>query len=200
LEFVTTAAIAAATLERHRKEKMMGNLVLRFNQAVHSNNLRNDEWHVNTDVLAAVALSSKYGGLLLRAKYCEDLSAYRQLKDKWTWIVSTKAERQNWPVHIPIDTVARISLAMWGDQVCKACAGRKKETIFNTSKLSTKDCRLCKGTGKAQFQGDPRLRDYVLDMVEELNADERKAIARAQKKLGTESSTYPPCLHLKKRA
>lgn len=161
----------------------MSNLALRYTRAVGSGNLRNDELHFDADVLMAMALSSNYGGLLCRAKYHNDPVAYRQLKDQWTWIVSTKAQRRDWPVHIPIDKVASISLKMWIYDGCPACTGRKKETIFNTPSLSAKDCNLCNGTGKVELRCDQRIRDYVLDMIEELHADERKAMARARKKL-----------------
>ena len=162
----------------------MGMLAERYAHAVGSHNLKNDSLHSDTDVLMAVALSSPYGGLLLRAKYQNDATAYRKLRDHWTWVVSTKAQRRDWPVHIPIDTVARVSLRVWAFDNCPACTGRKKETIFNTPSLSDKDCPLCKGTGTQELRCDPSLRDYVLDMIEELHGATRTALARAARKMG----------------
>lgn len=161
----------------------MVQLAARYTRAVGSGNLKSDEWHGDTDVLAAVALSSTFGGLLFRVKYFNDAAAYRRLRDQWTWIVSTKAVRRNWPVHIPIDKVAEISLKRWLNSVCPACTGRRHETIFNTPSLSDKDCRLCEGTGEAPLRVDPRLREVILDMIEELTAMEYKAGARAKQKL-----------------
>lgn len=163
----------------------MSNLALRYTRAVGSGNLRNDELHFDADVLMAVALSSTYGGLLYRAKYFNDEASYRRLRDQWTWIVTTKALRRNWPEEVGnvADKVARISLKLWCNNVCPACTGRKKETIFNTPSLSAKDCNLCNGAGTMEVRCDPRLRDYVLSMIDELYADEYKAGARAKKKL-----------------
>lgn len=158
-------------------------LAERYVLAVGSGNLKSDELHYDTDLLAAMALSSTFGGLLFRAKYFNDPASYRRLLAQWTWIVSTKAGRRAWPVHIPIDKVAFLSLKRWMNSVCPACTGRKKETIFNTPSLSAKDCALCDGTGQTTLRCNPAIRDYVLDMVEELYDDERRAGVRAKKKL-----------------
>lgn len=170
----------------------MGSLAERYVRAIGSGNLRSDELHHDTDVLAAMALSSTFGGLLFRAKYFNDPSSFRRLMAQWAWIVSTKAGRRNWPTHIPIDLVAHLSLKRWMNSVCPACTGRKKETIFNTPSLSDKDCRLCNGTGQTELRCDARLVDYVLDMVEELYADERRAGARAKKKLRRDHDLADP--------
>jgi hypothetical protein len=162
-------------------------LVQRYAHAAGSGNLKNDALHHAPDVLAAVALSSDYGGMLFRAKYQNDLAAYQRLLHHWTWIVSCKALRRSWPEHIPINKVALISLNRWISNVCPACTGRRLETIFNTPHLSDKACRLCDGSGEAPLRVDERWRDYVLDMIEELTADEYKAAARAAKKLGRDA-------------
>lgn len=158
-------------------------LAERYVRAVGSGNLKSDEFHYDTDVLAAMALSSSFGGLLFRAKYFNDATSYRRLLAQWTWIVSAKAGRRAWPVHVPIDKVAYLSLKRWMNSVCPACTGRKQETIFNTPTLSAKNCSLCDGTGQTELRCNPAIRDYVLDMVEELYDDERRAGARAKKKL-----------------
>lgn len=162
----------------------MGNVAERYTRAVGSSNLKNDALHHALDVVMAVAMSSTHGGLLFRAKFFNDPHAVRDLLEQWTWIVSTKAVRRDWPVHIPIDKVAYLSMTRWLNDICPACTGRKQETIFNTPSLSHKDCGLCHGSGTTELRCDPRMRDYVLDMIEELTADERKAAARAAKKLG----------------
>lgn len=159
-------------------------LAQRYARAAGSDDLTNDELHVHPDVLAAVALSSHYGGLLMRVKYMNDAASFKRLLDYWTWIVSCKAQRRNWPDHVPVDKVAKISLLRWLNNVCPACTGRKHEGIFGTPHLSDKLCRLCDGSGEAPLRVDPRWRDYVLDMIEELTADEHKAAGRARSKLG----------------
>lgn len=164
----------------------MAKLAQRYARAAASGNLKNDLYHFDADVLAAVALSSGYGGLLYRVKYQNDAASYHKLLHHWTWIVSCKALRRCWPEHIPINKVALISLNRWINSVCPACTGRRAETIFNTPSLSARLCRVCDGTGEAPLRVDARWRDYVLDMIEELHGDERKAGARAAKKLGRE--------------
>jgi hypothetical protein len=159
-------------------------LTQRYARAVSSGNLKNDLLHFDADVLAAVALSSGYGGLLFRVKYQNDPASYHKLLHHWTWIVSCKALRRNWPEHIPINKVALLSLNRWINSVCPACTGRRHEVVFNTPSLSARVCRLCEGSGEAPLRVDQRWRDYVLDMIEELTADEYKAAARARKKLG----------------
>lgn len=161
-------------------------LAQRYVKAVGSGNLRSDELHFDTDVLAAMALSSTYGGLLFRAKYFNDPSSYRRLLAQWTWIVATKAARRNWPVHIPIDQVAYLSLKRWLSSVCPACTGRRYEVIFNTPTLSAKVCPLCDGSGETALRCDARLKDFILDMVEELHMDEHRAATRAKRKLRRE--------------
>jgi hypothetical protein len=164
----------------------MAQLAQRYVRAVGSGNLRSDEFHFDTDVLAAMALSSAFGGLYFRVKYFNDVSSYPRLRDQWTWIVSQKAGRRNWPVHVPIDKVAYLSLTRWISSVCPACTGRCQETIFNTPTLSAKNCALCDGSGQAELRCNPAIRDYVLDMIEELFIFEYKAGARAKKKLRRE--------------
>jgi hypothetical protein len=161
----------------------MVKLAQRYVKAVGSGNLHSDEHHFDTDVLAAVALSSGFGGLLFRAKYFNDAASYRRLLDQWTWIVSTKAARRAWPEHIPVDQVAYLSLKRWMSSVCPACTGRRQETIFNTPSLSSRNCRLCDGSGELPLRCASHIKDYVLDMIEELTADERKAGTRAARKL-----------------
>lgn len=162
----------------------MSNLSQRYARAVGSGNLKCDSEHFDTDVLAAVALSSRFGGLLFRVKYFNEAASYTRLLHQWTWIVSTKAARRAWPTHVPVDKVAAISLARWLNSVCPACMGRKHEAIFNTPALSDKACRVCEGSGQAPLRVDPRVRDYVLDMIEEIAEMERTAASRAAKKLG----------------
>jgi hypothetical protein len=158
-------------------------LAERYARATISGNLRNDALHVGADVLMAVAMSSNFGAMLMRVKFANDVSSYRRLRDQWTWIVSTKALRRNWPVHIPIDLVAETSLRRWISSVCPACTGLKHVKLLGAPVLADRDCPVCHGTGQTELRCDARIRDYVLDMVEELEADLQRSVTRARKKL-----------------
>lgn len=158
-------------------------LAERYARATISGNLRNDELHVGADVLMAVAMSSTFGALLIRVKYANDTSSYKRLLDQWTWIVSTKAVRRTWPIHLPIDKIAFLSLHRWLNSVCPACTGRKQVTVLGAPVLSGRDCALCRGTGQTELRCNPAIRDYVLDMVDELQMDVDRAVTRAKKKL-----------------
>lgn len=164
----------------------MVQLAQKYARAAGSGNLKNDDYHFDTDVVGAMALTSTYGGLLFRVKYCNDAASYEKLLHRWTWVVSTKAMRRKWPAHVAVDKVASLSLNRWLNSVCHACTGRKQTAIFNTSTLSAKNCHVCNGTGEAPLRCNAALRDYVLDMIEVLHADINKAGARAKKKLGKE--------------
>lgn len=165
----------------------MVKLAQRYVKAVGSGNLRSDQHHFDTDVLAAVALSSSFGALLFRVKYFNDTSSYRRLLAEWSWIVSTKAARRSWPEHVAVDQVAQLSLRRWISSVCPACTGRRQETIFNTPSLSARNCRLCDGSGQLPLRCEARIKDYVLDMIEELTAIEYRAGTRAARKLRREA-------------
>jgi hypothetical protein len=158
-------------------------LAERYARATISGNLRNDALHVGADVLMAVAMSTNFGALLIRVKYANDVSSYRRLLDQWTWIVSTKAVRRTWPVHIAIDKVAFLSLHRWINSLCPACTGLKRVKVLGAPVLAERDCPLCRGSGQTELRCNPALRDYVLDMVEELQMDMDRAVARARKKM-----------------
>jgi hypothetical protein len=158
-------------------------LAERYARATISGNLRNDALHVGADVLMAVAMSSNFGAMLMRVKFANDVGSYRALLDQWTWIVSTKALRRNWPLHIPIDKVAFLSLHRWISSVCPACTGLKHVKILGAPVLAERACPVCHGTGETELRCNPAIRDYVLDMIEELEADMQRSVARARKKL-----------------
>lgn len=164
----------------------MSALAQKYVRAAESTNLRNDELHHDLEVIMAVALASTWGGLMFRVKYQNDRASYRRLLDQWTWIVSCKAVRRQWPNHIDIKKVAYLSLQRWLNSICPACTGRKKQSVFNTPMLSDRDCPLCQGTGEAPFSPPKQIENEVLDMVEELFDDEFRAARRAKKKLGRE--------------
>lgn len=167
-------------------------LIQRYVRAVGSGNLKNDALHGDTDVLAAMALSSHFGGLLARVKYFNDHASYYRLLEQWTVIVAAKAARRSWPEHVPVGKVAYLSLTRWISCLCPACTGVGKLKVFNAPLRADQDCPVCNGSGETELRCDPRLRDYILDMVEELTMDEHRAAERARRKLQSARDALAP--------
>jgi hypothetical protein len=158
-------------------------LAERYARATLSGNLRNDALHTAPEVLMAVALAGGFSSQLIRLKFGIEAPSYRRVLEEWTWLVSGKAVRRTWPDHISPDRVAYQSLRYWLNSVCPACTGHGKVKVLGAPVLSEKDCPLCSGSGKTELRCEFRLRDYVLDMVEELDAYVRRGMFRANKKL-----------------
>jgi hypothetical protein len=158
-------------------------LAERYARATISGNLRNDALHHTPDVLMAVALAGGFSSQLIRLKFGNEAPSYRRVLHEWTWLVSTKAVRRTWPDHIPVDAVAHYSLRYWLNSVCPACTSHGKVKELGAPVLSERDCPLCGGSGQAELRCDTRLRDYVLDMIEELEAYVRRGVFRAKKKM-----------------
>jgi hypothetical protein len=158
-------------------------LAERYARATLSGNLRNDELHHAPEVLMAVALAGGFSASLIRLKYAIEAPSYRRVLDEWTWIVSGKAKLRTWPEHVRIDSVAHYSLRYWLNSVCPACTKHGKVKVLGAPVLSEQDCPLCLGTGQAELRCDRTIRDYVRDMIEELDAYVRRGMFRANKKL-----------------
>lgn len=158
-------------------------LAQRYARAAISGNLKNDELHFDTDVLAAMALSSHFGSLAARVKYCNDGASYRRLLETWTAIVAAKGGHRAWPANVDKTRVAYLSLRRWLSAVCPACSGLQRVKLLGAPVLSERECPACLGTGEIPLRCPPVLRDFVLDMVEELDGAVRRSAARASKKL-----------------
>lgn len=160
-------------------------LIEKYSRSINSSNLRSDEYHHDTDNLAAVALSSEYGGLLFRAKFATakekpDKDVIARLLEKWTATVESKRQ---WPKHISAKKVAEISLGYWLDDTCAACTGRGYPVILNTPSLDANECHACSGSGRAPLVCDARIKDAILDMVELLDRTATAAGSVAMRKL-----------------
>lgn len=92
--------------------------------------------HINDTVLAVALSSSSISGFMYRVKYANDYTAYQDLLSSWVDRLSSKG----WTDYV---TVAKESLDLYLDDVCKACSGRGNVI----SAMLEIDCAACDGTG-----------------------------------------------------
>lgn len=170
----------------------MSNIASRYSSATQSSNLKDDSHHHQTEILAAVALSSALGSLLFRVKYANDATSYNTLLTKWHEIVKIKAGLRNWPEDIGASQIARLSLNYWLNDTCAACGGNGRvdgdqyshEAVPNVPQvLQDIPCKICNGTAKRPIEAKHILLKYVTDMVEAIEEMTRYAGDRAIKKL-----------------
>jgi hypothetical protein len=159
-------------------EKYVGSLT--------SNDLRDDELHRATEALAAAALADLSGGggavfgsMLARAKYADGISHktfeagnhnIAVLLRVWTQVVANKGFDRCWmkikhewdikAAYAMYAKIAWVSLAHWLGGECDQCHGTKV--------CEGRACTHCHGTGKEPIQGGALEREYVADMVSEL--------------------------------
>jgi len=158
-------------------------IVERYSRSINSSNLKSDEYHFDTDNLAAVALSSDFGGTLFRVKYGLDATSYNALFETWKQKVVRKSENRQWPKHISAKKVAEISLSYWLNDICEACSGKGFEMLPGYPVLSDEPCKCCQGSTKKPLVCESNWKDYILDMLEEMEDMSRSAAGRAMKKL-----------------
>jgi len=162
-------------------------VIEKYSRSINSSNLRSDELHYEADSLAAVAMvdlsTEGLGGLLFRVKYGNDATSYNTLLMAWKDKVARKAELRKWPRHITARKVAEISLSYWINDACEACEGRGYEMLPNSPVLSDEPCRCCKGEKKKPLVCEANWRDYILDMLEDLDEMARFSAGRAMQKL-----------------
>lgn len=155
----------------------------RYSTATMSSDLRDDEHHHVTDVLAAVALSSELGSLLFRVKYADEKSSYPQLRLEWIKKVTFKADYRHWPTNINPSHVAILTLDHWLNDVCGSCNGLGYEKHESAPTLTDKACKVCDGTGHKNFNPSPIIAKYALDVLDELHQLSETAGGMAIKKL-----------------
>lgn len=164
----------------------MTKLAQRYARATQSNNLRSDELHYDVDSLAAVALSSEFGGMLFRVKYANDSSSYVRLAEVWEWEVKKRAALQRWPTRINDAKVAKASLKYWLNDICPACQGHGVTKKPFEEALSDEPCDVCEGSGKRPIECHPELLQYVQRMVCALDEVAATAGQAAMAKLASE--------------
>ena len=79
--------------------------------------------------------------------------------------------------------VAEISLRYWLNDICEPCGGKGFELHASGQFLTDVACKSCHGSAKKPMVCDHRERDYVADMVSDLDAYAFRAAGSAMKKL-----------------
>ncbi len=160
----------------------------RYAGATRSSNLLDDAHHHTTDVLAAVALSSDIGSLLMRVKYALDASSYPQLRAAWCEKVKFKADAAHWPTNINPRRVASVTLDYWINDRCPDCNALGFGKFENAPTLTGDVCMTCDGTGTKPLACDNDMRKYAMDALHELECMIIEAGSKAIKKLANKFS------------
>jgi len=153
--------------------------IIRYAKATNSSNLKDDELNHQTDILAAVALTTRLGSSLFRVKYSGQRA---DLLDDWRAIVLKRSLKQGWAEKA--QEVADMSLFYWLDDVCETCHGREHPKIPNAPILEIIVCPTCQGSGKKVLICDDKIKDYIRDSIESLDSMCREAAYKANRKLG----------------
>lgn len=169
----------------------MADLVQRYAHAATSSNLKVDEYHMDADVLMAVAMSGGLAASMSRIKYLKDATCYRPLLLAWTGVVGKKATLRHWREDWSPVRVAKISLDYWLTDQCPACQGTGFPVLQGIPTRSPKACATCNGQGRRPLDCERRMRDPVLDMYEDLCAIFDKSRQRASLKLRGERRAKP---------
>jgi hypothetical protein len=174
----------------------------RYIGALGASNLMDDERHCQAEALAAAALAdlsggsgSVFGSMLARGKCADGVQrqaiesgshALAILVRTWEQAVIRKGEDRKWlkivhpwdvnALHGICRKIARQSLAHWLDGQCAGCRGTKI--------TAGRACVRCADTpGREPVQGGALEREYVMDMISELEGLYQSHDARAFRKL-----------------
>jgi hypothetical protein len=158
-------------------------LELRHAKAAQSSNLKDDATHHDTEVLAAVALSSEHGAQLLRLKYANDATSYNRFRDDWRRTIRVRAIVEAWPKHVKDENVADAALRYWLNDICPACTGKGHPTIKYTPHLDEAKCDICAGTGKRPLECDGNYKRFIEGAIDTLERMTIQAAGVAMAKL-----------------
>jgi DnaJ-class molecular chaperone len=166
----------------------MVKLAQRYAKATQSSNLKSDDYHFDTDKLAAVALSggAGFGNLLFRVKFANDATSYVRLAEEWEWEVKKRAALAGWPLHVKEAAVAKAALKYWLNDLCPVCGGKGVRKMEFVDILSDDPCDTCEGSGKRPIEADPRIHSHVAAMVLVLEAMTITAGSNAMRKLAAD--------------
>ena len=176
--------------------------VEKYLQALNSPDLRDDEQHRQTEVLAAAALAdlsggsgSVFGSMLARAKYADGVPRQATesgshnlavLINAWSKVVTQKGLDRKWlrivhewdikAAHMLYAKIARVSLAHWLGGECSVC---------NATKIHAgRACTHCTDTpGREPIAGNEIERNRIADMVSDLEGLYQSHAARAGAKM-----------------
>jgi hypothetical protein len=145
----------------------MVKLAQRYAKATQSSNLKSDDYHFDTDKLAAVALSggAGFGNLLFRVKFANDATSYVRLAEEWEWEVKKRAALAGWPLHVKEAAVAKAALKYWLNDLCPVCGGKGVRKMEFVDILSDDPCDTCEGSGKRPIECADQIRRYAVEMV-----------------------------------
>lgn len=160
----------------------MRDIKLSYTQSINSSDLRDDEMHHATDNLAAVALSSDFGALLIRARYSGNLHSIFPALKKWREMTAKKGKQRGW-----LDVADEVAVESFGyylNSICHTCQGRGAAVIPDTPILADALCPDCRGTKKRVLQVNSRISQMVIESIFILNRIENGAARAAKEKLG----------------
>lgn len=171
-----------------------------YSTALTSSNLRDDEHHRQTEVLAAAALADLRGGGLVFGSYlararladavprktfeggCQNLAVLLRV---WTAAVTQKGADRGWlkikhawditAARAMYAKIARVSLAHWLGGECEVCNG--------TRIANSRACTHCDGDGREPVKGGALEVKYTKDMISELEDLYQSHSARAGAKM-----------------
>lgn len=158
-----------------------------YTRAVGSSNLKCDEYHTDTDKLAAAALSGDLGSRIFRVRYANDASSYPALLDAWCDMVKIKAALRGWPIDVSAGQIAKLSLAHFLNDVCEPCGGKGYLPVIGAPQVvSDTPCKCCSATGIKPVHAKRDIIQYVADMVESLADLSRTSAQTAMRKLSSD--------------
>lgn len=164
----------------------MHKIVERYSHSVISSNLRNDERHSEPDILAAVALTSSFAGLLFRVKYANDAASYKQLRIEWIDRVTEKADLNHWPTQVLPWRLAVDVLNHWLNDRCGPCGGLGYQKHEHAPVLSDVTCHICGGAGTLEFKCGSTEEKYAFGLLDDLQALAVVGGAEAMRKFANE--------------
>jgi hypothetical protein len=137
----------------------------KYTSAIHASNLRVEaDKGGSADVLIAVGWSpSRLGAALMRLHSEQD--AAESLRSFAGVHEQLDVQASRWGM--PVATTSAV-LTYWLAPLCKACQGRKFETVPDSPALSAKRCGCCRGEGVARIPcGDDgrKLLGYIEDCL-----------------------------------
>lgn len=161
----------------------------RITRAELSDDLRHHEHDCAVDVLGAVGMAAASINpaylAIYRLKYNNDIASRDTVKQIFSvWARNSMMRRNISPASA--GRVGFQAMQKWLFDTCQTCTGTGHPVIAGTPSLSAKPCASCGGTGKAQLQCAPDLRDVFLDVIDNAEAAVASVLRNAKNKLGGE--------------